>query len=84
MKQTPTSPARAHHRIMLSMVKANHKDDKVAPTPLELDRVASVFSLAGGSWERVFKGSLEDLNLLKKAIRVAVKDGVFTKTSDWE
>lgn len=84
MKRTPTQPARAHHRIMSSMVETNHKDAKVSPTPAELDRVATVFGLAGGSWERVFKGSIDDVNLLKKAIKIAVSNGVFTKTSDWE
>ncbi len=83
MTRTPTEPARAHHRIMLSMAEA-HKDPKVAPTPGELDRVARVFGLAGGSWERLFKGSIDDMGLLKKAIQVAVKNGLFTKKSDWE
>lgn len=84
MKRTPTTPARAHHRIMLAMVGTNHKAAKVSPTPDELDRVATVFGRAGGSWEQLFRGSADDMNLLRKAIKVAVKQGVFTKTPDWE
>lgn len=84
MTTKPTTPVRAHHRLMMSLVKSGHKKDKVSPTPKELNRVAEVFRLAGGSWERLFKGSIEDMNLLKRTIKVAAGKGVFTKTLRWD
>jgi len=83
MKRTPTSPGKAYHRLMKNLVSTNHGKASVAPTPEECDRVAKVFTLAGGSWERVFKGSVTDMNLLKKTIKVAVENDVFTKASRW-
>jgi hypothetical protein len=68
---------------MWALVKTSHEKDNISPTPEEMNRVGSVFRLAGGSWERVFEGSVTDLNLLKRVIKVAVKKGVFTKTQKW-
>ena len=82
-KRNPTTPVKAHHRLMQSLVKSGHKKDKIDPRPEEFDRVAKVFQLAGGSWERLFRGSSSDLNLLKKAIKVAVEEGVFTTQARW-
>jgi hypothetical protein len=83
MKRTPTSPGKAYHRLMKTLVKTSHGKAAVDPTPKELDSVAKVFALAGGSWEKVFKGSVDDMNLLKKTIKVAVENDVFTKASRW-
>jgi len=81
---TSVSPIRASHRLMLyiasSLIGGSKKYD---PTPKELERVAKVFQKAGGSWERVFNGSSDDLNLLKKAMRVAAKSGYLTPKADW-
>lgn len=82
--RTPTSPASAHYRIMRSLVGLNHKDDKLKPTPKELDRVARVFARADGSWERLFKGSVGDLNLLRTVIKVAADKGFLSKAPKWE
>lgn len=68
---------------MLTLVKLGHKKDRVDPTPKELNRVSKVFKLAGGSWERLFQGSIADVELLKRTIKVAVKRGVFTKAPKW-
>ena len=38
---------------------------------------------SGGSWERVFGGSIEDMVLLKKAVKIAVKKGAITKKPQW-
>ena len=81
--KTPTSPIRAYHRLMQTMVSSSHRKAGVKPTPEELDRVSRVFQKAGGSWEQVFLGSVDDLVLLKKTLGVAVKAGVFSKSPTW-
>lgn len=54
------------------------------PTPEQLDRVAEVFTLMGGSWERVFKGSADDMVLLKKVLKVSARrDDVFATKPKW-
>jgi len=81
--RTPTTPVRADHRLMRALLKTGHKKAGVSPTPEELDRVAKVFVKAGGSWERVFKGSIDDVELIKRTLKVAVKQGYFTKAPKW-
>ena len=83
MPRSPTSPLKAHHRLLRSLVKTNHKKQNVSPTPAELDRIARVFVRAGGSWERTFKGSIEDVELLKRVIKVAIETGRMSKAEDW-
>jgi hypothetical protein len=68
--------------MMRHLVKVGHKK-KADPRPEELDRAGKVFILAGGSWERLFKGSVRDMTLLKKTIKVAVEKGVFTSPAKW-
>lgn len=79
MKQTPTHPLRSHHRMMLTMLKGKSFD----PTPDELECVSRVFIKAGGSWERLFKGAVEDNALLRKVLKIARKKGFLSKVSNW-
>jgi hypothetical protein len=65
------------------MVNLSHRKAKVKPTPAELDRVSRVFCRSGGSWEQLFLGSVDDLVLLKKVVKVAVKAGSLSKASSW-
>jgi hypothetical protein len=37
----------------------------------------------GGSWERLFKGSAEEVNLLKKIVKIAIEKGVISKKPKW-
>jgi len=82
-KRTPTNPSKAHHRYMRSLVKMAQNKKKLDPSPEELDQAAKVFHLAGGSWERLYHGSTEDLALLRRTIKVAVKKGVFSEAKKW-
>lgn len=69
---------RADHifiRKLLIMVS----DGRVEHVRAEYDRIADVFSKAGGSWERLFKGNYEDTLLLKRVVKVAIKKGYVTK-----
>lgn len=81
MSGSPTSPIRAHHRLLRSIAQTHFAGTD--PTPFELDRVAAVFARAGGSWQGCFEGSAEDLNLLKKILKVAVAKGLVSKADDW-
>lgn len=79
----PSSPSRADHRMIHKMVSLT-VGGKVEFLPSEFDRVARVFSLMGGSWERLFRGgSPTDTNLLKKVIKAAFKHGFLTKKEKW-
>lgn len=79
---TPKWPTRADHRFIFKMVKIV-LDEKVLPLPDEFDRVSRVFSKAGGSWERLFLGSPEDVTLLKTVLKVAFKHGYLTRQGKW-
>jgi len=79
MRQTPTSPVKADFRFMLNLLKGQ----PYKPTPVELDKVSRVFARAGGSWERLFQGSVLDITLLRKVLKVAGKKGYLSKASDW-
>lgn len=78
---TPSSPLKAHHRLMVRLCELDHK--KYRPRPEELEKVASVFKVAGGSWYRLFSGSVQDAALLKKVLSTAVKRGEITKRPSW-
>ena len=80
---TPQWPVRADHRYLLKLVKLS-LDGKVIPRPEELDRVSRVFSKAGGSWERLFLGSPQDIDLLKKVLKIAFKHDYLTKATEWD
>lgn len=79
----PSTPVRAHHRLLKEILSSSFSGSGVAPTPDELDLVSRVFQRAGGSWVRVYSGSVRDVTLLKKTLKVAVSKGHFTKASNW-
>jgi len=68
---------------MQAIIKTHLESLKLDPSPEQLSRVAEVFSKAGGTWEGAFKGSIDDIELLKKVIKVAAKKGVLSKTPKW-
>jgi len=78
----PKVPVRADHRFIRKMISLS-LDNKVREIPSEFSRLSRVFSKAGGSWERVHLGSIRDIELLKKVIKVAYKRGFLTKKEKW-
>jgi len=80
---TPQWPTRADHRFLLKLTSLV-LSGKVVPRPSEFDRVSRVFSQVGGSWERIYNGSADDINLLKKILKVAFKHGYLTKKEKWK
>jgi hypothetical protein len=78
----PQSPVRADYRFLKRLVEVTLQE-KARPTPEEFDRVSRVFCSLGGSWERVFRGSVPDIDLLKKVLKAAMKHGYLTKKESW-
>lgn len=79
----PSTPLRAHHRLLKEILSSSFSDAGVSPTPEELDLVSKVFQRAGGSWVRVYGGAVRDVTLLKKTLKVAVAKNHLTKAPKW-
>jgi hypothetical protein len=57
---------------------------KVEHVPQEYLVISRAFKNMGGSWERLFLGSVDDFALLKKLLKIAFKKGFLTKGYKWE
>ena len=79
----PSDPVRADHRMIRYMLTTFFRAKRPEHDPEEYDRVSNVFALMGGSWERIFKGSVKDIDLLKKCLKVALSKGVISKAPKW-
>jgi hypothetical protein len=75
----PSDPSRADHRIIRYVLKNFFPKETIIHQPGPYDRVAKVFMKAGGSWERLFKGSVRDINLLKLICKIALDNDVIPK-----
>jgi hypothetical protein len=82
MGLSPGSPLRADHRFIKQLL-TTILGGKVEHVPAEFDLLSEVFIKAGGSWESIFRGSPEGLDLLKKVIDVAFKNNRLTKKHRW-
>ena len=78
----PKTPTRADHRFIKRLLSTT-LEGKVVEQPDEFDRISRVFSKAGGSWERIFHGSVRDTVLLRQIIKLAYKKGYLTKKGKW-
>jgi len=84
MSMSASNPVKASHRFLLTVATSLLGGDKsYSPTPEELDRVSAVFIRAGGSWKRLFNGSVDDVDLAKLIMRVAAKKGHLTPKPNW-
>lgn len=79
----PSDPSRADHRFIKYVIETFFKKKNVLADPDSFAKVTNVFSLMGGSWERLFKGSARDIDLLKKCVKVAIEKGVLSKAPKW-
>jgi hypothetical protein len=77
-----TSPVRADHRFLKKVVSVI-LGGKVESRPSEFSMISRAFVQVGGSWERIFKGSPQDVHLLKRIVRRAYKLGLLTKIEPW-
>lgn len=71
--------SRADYRLISYILRTFIADTKVVHDPSAFDRIGSAFKRAKGSWERIFRGSASDFNLLRKIVKVAVKAGILKK-----
>lgn len=79
---TPKSPLSANDRVIRKLIdsicskKAEHRKDEYA-------FIKRVFKRAGGSWRELFLGSPDQINLLKKIIKLAFKRKYITRKDSW-
>lgn len=79
---SPREPVRADHRFLKKVIDGSFRTD-MEQVPEEFDLISRWFSKVGGSWERIFMGSPKDIVLLKKVIKVALKNDLLTKRQNW-
>jgi len=72
-------PYRAYHRHIQYILKQYGKGDGIIHAPEKYEKINEVFKKMGGSWEGVFKGNPDDITLLKKVIKTAIKKKIFEK-----
>lgn len=72
-------PSQADHRFIGYLVDTFFGDQNVLHDPDSYDRIGDVFEKMNGSWQRLFKGSVKDLVLLRTIVRVAIKRGYIKK-----
>ena len=82
MPSSPKTPPRADHRYIKQLM-ATILGGKVEHVPQEFDLVANSFNELGGSWESLFRGSPEDIELLKNVILRAYKGKLLTRKFKW-
>jgi hypothetical protein len=78
----PQTPVCADHRFIRALLNSILAG-KVLHVPKEYERVSKVFKLDGGSWQRLFSGSIEDISKLKKVVKFAYENGYLTKKEPW-
>lgn len=76
----PSDPSRADVRLICLILSTFHAEKRPAPTTKEIARLVRAFDRMGGSWEELFKGSVDNLSLLKKLVRRAVKRGLVSSS----
>lgn len=81
-KLDPLKPSRADYRLIRKILDSSYSG-KVLHTEDSYELVVRVFQRAGGSWEKLFLGSGDDLHLLKTVLKVAFKKGYLPKAPDW-
>ena len=77
MSLTPTSPVRADHRFIQKLVDIGGKGG-VVYLPREYTELSDMFIRYGGSWEKLFKGSPQEVSRLKGLLKFAIKQGLIT------
>lgn len=81
-KLDPLKPSRADQRLIRKIMDTMFSG-KVLHTEASYELIARVFQRAGGSWEKLFGGSVDDMVLLKRVLKVAFKKGHIPKASQW-
>lgn len=72
-------PSRSDHRAIQYQLDTSFKGFRVQSCPKAFSKVSKVFEWAGGSWERYFLGSVRDVSLLRRVIKLAIKGKVLRR-----
>jgi len=75
----PKDPSRADHRFIRYQLKEFLNKKPIHHNPSEYDHCSRVFQRAGGSWERLFKGSVRDVVLLRRILKLAIEKGFISR-----
>lgn len=78
----PLKPSRADYRLIRKILDSSFSG-KVLHTEDGYELIVRVFQRAGGSWEKLFLGSSDDMSLLKTVLKVAFKKGYLPRAPDW-
>lgn len=81
-KLDPLKPSRADYRLIHRILESTFSG-KVIHTNEGYEIVVAVYQRAGGSWEKLFMGSSNDLSLLKTVLKVAVKKEFIPRAPEW-
>lgn len=82
MTMGPTTPVRGDHRVIQKILDTTAKGQALS-IPAEFTRISDVFLQSGGSWVRLFQGSIDDMMQLKKVIKVGLENDYVTKKGAW-
>ena len=81
-KLDPLKPSRSDYRLIRKLLDSSFSG-KVLHTEKGYDLIVRVFQKAGGSWEKLFLGSADDMVLLKRIIKVAFKKKHLPRAPEW-
>lgn len=81
-KLDPLKPSRADYRLIHRLLDSSFSG-KILHTEDSYDLIVRVFERSGGSWEKLFLGSSDDMSLLKRVVKVAFKKGYLPRASNW-
>lgn len=73
-------PSRFDHRFIRKVLDLSEFSGPVSVEEYEL--LARVFKGVGGSWQRIIKGSPEDIHMLKTIVKYAIKKKHLVKKNE--
>lgn len=75
-------PVKSSHIYILKLLEQmGGKGLEIRPS--DVQKVEIIFAYLGGSWIDLLKGSIEDLNLLKDILKLAIKLKIIPKKESW-
>ena len=78
----PVVPSRADYRF-LRRILTSLFGVRVVHCESEYRVILRAFEKAGGSWEKLYLGSFEEIRLLKRLAKAAWSSGRISRTDEW-
>lgn len=69
---------KAYQGFIRQIIKVSFSK-KIRNHPENIEKIAEIFDKAGGSWEKIFLGSPEEISFLKKVIKKATDKNLLEK-----